>query len=150
MAYCARFACGSAGGEVDVRGAYTALATAHMLKLDKVALAKQAGVVQYVCKCQVEHLNGCCPLCRNSTHLHHLSTKCNTLVISPPDALHLLCHACWCLILLSHIAECEGSVYLLSVSVGGVPVDQDRGLYDNCHRWHQNKCHDKICQSQVL
>ena len=92
MAYCARFACGSAGGEVDVRGAYTALATAHMLKLDKVALAKQAGVVQYVCKCQVEHLNGCCPLCRNSTHLHHLSTKCNTLVISPPDALHLLCH----------------------------------------------------------
>ena len=45
--------CADAGGEVDVRGAYTALATAHMLKLDKAALAKQAGVVQYVRQCQV-------------------------------------------------------------------------------------------------
>lgn len=45
--------CANAGGEVDVRGAYTALATAHMLKLDKAALAKQAGVVQYVRECQV-------------------------------------------------------------------------------------------------
>lgn len=36
-----------------MRGAYTALATVHMLKLDKVKLAEQAGVVQYVCRCQV-------------------------------------------------------------------------------------------------
>lgn len=36
-----------------MRGAYTALATAHMLSLDKATLAKQAGVVQYVCQCQV-------------------------------------------------------------------------------------------------
>ena len=42
-----------AGGEVDVRGCYTAMATAHMLKLDKQALAQKAGMVQYVKRCQV-------------------------------------------------------------------------------------------------
>ena len=43
------------GGEVDVRGCYTAVATAHMLGLDKVSLAKQAGMVEFVTRCQVHH-----------------------------------------------------------------------------------------------
>ena len=37
-----------------MRGCYTAMATAHMLSLDKFALAEQAGMVQYVKRCQVE------------------------------------------------------------------------------------------------
>ena len=41
------------GGEIDVRGSYTAMATAHMLSLDKFALAEQASMVQYVKRCQV-------------------------------------------------------------------------------------------------
>jgi hypothetical protein len=42
-----------AGGEVDVRGCYTAVAAAHMLRLDKHALADAAGMLQYVKRCQV-------------------------------------------------------------------------------------------------
>ena len=38
---------------MDVRGSYTAMATAHMLNLDKLALAKQADMVIYVKRCQV-------------------------------------------------------------------------------------------------
>lgn len=41
-----------AGGEIDVRGCYTAMAAAHMLNLDKAALAEKAGMVQYVKRCQ--------------------------------------------------------------------------------------------------
>lgn len=84
----ATFACGSAGGEIDVRGAYTALATAHMLRLDKAALAKQAGVVQYVCKCQVDHFNGCCTLCPRNTPLQNKSTMLVILVDSPLTSYH--------------------------------------------------------------
>eukprot|EP00891_Asterochloris_glomerata_P004559 jgi/Astpho2/4559/e_gw1.00067.409.1_t len=40
------------GGEVDVRGCYCAMAAAHMLGLDKQALAAQAGMVQYLQACQ--------------------------------------------------------------------------------------------------
>ncbi len=47
---------GVAGGEIDVRGSYTAMAAAHMLNLDKVALAEKAGMVQYVKRCQVLRL----------------------------------------------------------------------------------------------
>lgn len=45
---------------MDVRGAYTALATAHMLKLDKEVLASKAGLVQYVCNCQVSRQQDLC------------------------------------------------------------------------------------------
>ena len=41
------------GGEVDVRGCYTAMATAHMLNVDKRALAELADMVTYVKRCQV-------------------------------------------------------------------------------------------------
>ena len=41
---------------MDVRGCYTAMATAHMLGLDKHALAEKAGMVQYVKRCQVSML----------------------------------------------------------------------------------------------
>lgn len=43
----------SAGGEVDVRGCYLALAVAHMLDLDIPALAARCGLVDYVRRCQV-------------------------------------------------------------------------------------------------
>lgn len=36
-----------------MRGSYTAMASAHMLSLDKHALAEKAGMVQYVKRCQV-------------------------------------------------------------------------------------------------
>ena len=42
-----------AGGEVDVRGCYTAMAAAHMLRLDKAALARKAGMIDFVRRCQV-------------------------------------------------------------------------------------------------
>ena len=42
-----------AGGEVDVRGCYTALVIAHMLQLDAPALAKSADAVGFIRQCQV-------------------------------------------------------------------------------------------------
>ncbi len=50
-------ACEHAGGEVDVRGCYTAMAAAHMLSLDKHALAAKASMVQYVKRCQVNSIS---------------------------------------------------------------------------------------------
>jgi len=41
-----------AGGEVDVRGCYTALAVAHVLDLDVPGLAARSGAVDYVRRCQ--------------------------------------------------------------------------------------------------
>ena len=38
---------------MDVRGCYCAMAAAHMLGLDKQALAARAGMVQYLQACQV-------------------------------------------------------------------------------------------------
>lgn len=45
--------CRIAGGEVDVRGCYTAMAAAHMLCLDKADFARKAGMVDFVRRCQV-------------------------------------------------------------------------------------------------
>lgn len=42
-----------AGGEVDVRGCYTALAVAHMLGLDKTQLAEKSGSAKFIKRCQV-------------------------------------------------------------------------------------------------
>ena len=44
---------GGAGGEVDVRGCYCALAACEMLCLDKCALAAAGGLVDYIRRCQV-------------------------------------------------------------------------------------------------
>ena len=44
---------GGAGGEVDVRGCYCALAACEMLRLDKGALAAAGGLVDYIRRCQV-------------------------------------------------------------------------------------------------
>ena len=41
------------GGEVDVRGCYCALATCHMLRLDKVRLAEACSLSHFVSNCQV-------------------------------------------------------------------------------------------------
>ncbi|EFN50919.1 hypothetical protein CHLNCDRAFT_28585 [Chlorella variabilis] len=41
-----------AGGEVDVRGCYCALAACEMLLLDKSAVADACGMVDYICRCQ--------------------------------------------------------------------------------------------------
>ncbi|KAK9811446.1 hypothetical protein WJX72_004003 [[Myrmecia] bisecta] len=40
------------GGEVDVRGCYTALAVAYMLQLDVARLVNASGMVEYVRRCQ--------------------------------------------------------------------------------------------------
>lgn len=53
-----RVFCCTAGGEVDVRGCYCALAVCHMLNLDKQALAEACGMVDYVRACQVGREHG--------------------------------------------------------------------------------------------
>ncbi|GMH43211.1 hypothetical protein BSKO_11133 [Bryopsis sp. KO-2023] len=40
------------GGEVDVRGCYTAMATAHLLGLDKAEIAERCGMVAFIKRCQ--------------------------------------------------------------------------------------------------
>ena len=40
------------GGEVDVRAAYLATASAHMGGLDTQALAEKGQLVSYICRCQ--------------------------------------------------------------------------------------------------
>lgn len=44
--------CG-AGGEVDARACYTAMAAAHMLCLDVASFARQASMVDFLRRCQV-------------------------------------------------------------------------------------------------
>lgn len=39
-------------GEIDIRGCYTAIATAHMLGLDKTRLVEKSGMVDYIKRCQ--------------------------------------------------------------------------------------------------
>ncbi len=52
--HCANFhAFHFAGGEVDVRGCYTALALASMLQLDAVSLATTASAATFIKRCQV-------------------------------------------------------------------------------------------------
>ena len=41
-----------AGGEVDIRGAYLALAAASLAGLDVQALAETGSLVSFICKCQ--------------------------------------------------------------------------------------------------
>lgn len=42
-----------AGGEVDVRGCYCALAACEMLCLDKAAVAAACGMTDFIRRCQV-------------------------------------------------------------------------------------------------
>ena len=52
-----------AGGEVDVRGCYCALAACEMLGLDKGAVAAACGMPDFIRRCQVTlvwHAVGCC------------------------------------------------------------------------------------------
>ena len=44
----------SAGGEVDLRGCYTALAIAHMLRLDTHLLARHCALPDFLQQCQVQ------------------------------------------------------------------------------------------------
>ncbi len=43
----------STGGEVDVRGCYTAIAAAHMTGIDIQDLAARGGLVDFIKRCQV-------------------------------------------------------------------------------------------------
>ena len=53
------------GGEVDCRGCYTAMATLHLLKMDPYNVIEQAGMVDFIRRCQActspGHM-GHCPL----------------------------------------------------------------------------------------
>lgn len=51
-----------ADGEVDVRGCYCAMATAHMLELDAKALAQAASMVEYVRSCQASEATTVFPM----------------------------------------------------------------------------------------
>lgn len=48
-----------AGGEVDVRGCYTAMAAAHLAGLDAAALAQHASLAAFVTACQVRRTFHC-------------------------------------------------------------------------------------------
>ena len=45
-----------AGGEVDIRACYLALAAAHMAGLDGHEVAATGDVVAYVCRCQTQEV----------------------------------------------------------------------------------------------
>ena len=55
----------SAGGEVDLRGCYTALAIAHMLCLDTQLLAHHCALPHFLQQCQVQLWQHACtpPAC---------------------------------------------------------------------------------------
>jgi prenyltransferase beta subunit len=45
-----------AGGEVDCRGCYTAVATLHMLNLDKAAVLQLSSMAEFIGRCQARNL----------------------------------------------------------------------------------------------
>ena len=45
------------GGEVDARACYTAMASAHMLGLDAPRIARDAGMVDFLRRCQARSLH---------------------------------------------------------------------------------------------
>ena len=48
--------CAVAGGEVDCRGCYTAMATLHLLKIDPIVVVASSGMVDFVRRCQASRL----------------------------------------------------------------------------------------------
>lgn len=40
------------GGEIDMRGCYTALAVCHVLGLDKFTIAQKSNIIHYIKSCQ--------------------------------------------------------------------------------------------------
>lgn len=48
------------GGEVDCRGCYTAMATLHLLRMDPYNVIEQAGMVDFIKRCQASTKH--CPL----------------------------------------------------------------------------------------
>ncbi len=46
-----------AGGEVDCRGCYTAVATLHMLNMDKAAVLQLSGMAEFIGRCQARFLH---------------------------------------------------------------------------------------------
>ena len=45
-----------AGGEVDCRGCYTAMATLHLLKIDPTTVVARSGMVDFIKRCQASIL----------------------------------------------------------------------------------------------
>ena len=48
--------CAVAGGEVDCRGCYTAMATLHLLKIDPTTVVARSGMVDFIKRCQASSL----------------------------------------------------------------------------------------------
>lgn len=71
------------GGEVDVRGCYTALAVAHILDLDVPALVARSGLVDYVRRCQV-------PPARESQFREDLTVAAACNGMEPSNAVRVL------------------------------------------------------------
>eukprot|EP00803_Ostreobium_quekettii_P001825 evm.model.scf_234.7 EVM.evm.TU.scf_234.7 scf_234:77935-79852(+) len=111
------------GGEVDVRGAYTGLAVAHMLGLDKGAIAERSGVVEYVKRCQT-HEGGLGGEPGNEAHGGYTFCGLATLVLlGRADALDLPRLAHW-------VAGMQGAVE------GGY-MGRTNKLVDGCYSYWQ-------------
>jgi prenyltransferase beta subunit len=113
-------------GEIDIRGCYCAMATAHMLGLDAPALACEASMVDFVRSCQVGRLLAA----RSLSHLpeHH------TLFI-----LQTCCsNNCKCIMCASQQSEAEAcrSVHCAEQTyeggIGGEPGNEAHGGYTFC------------------
>ncbi|MEW5299125.1 MAG: hypothetical protein WDW36_002169 [Sanguina aurantia] len=74
-----------AGGEVDVRSCYTAMAIAHILGLDKAALAERSGMVDYIVRCQTYEggMGG-----EPGNEAHGGYTYCAVAALALADSLH--------------------------------------------------------------
>lgn len=110
-------------GEVDVRGCYCAMATAHMLDLDAKALAQAASMVEYVRSCQTYEggIGG-----EPGNEAHGGYTFCGLAAVAlagAAEALDLPGLACWAV-------SCQGTIE------GGF-MGRTNKLVDGCYSYWQ-------------
>ena len=73
-----------AGGEVDARACYTAMAAAHMLRLDVAGFAREASMVDFLQRCQVcANLHMASAGARLGTCRPHYGQSLPMLVVQP-------------------------------------------------------------------
>ena len=116
-----------AGGEVDVRGCYTAMAAAHMLNLDKHALALKANMVQYVKRCQVKSIS-----CMVSNQFATFMPNCGVLLV--PKCHQKQPEGSWHYLSIVALQRRSLSYTTLSVVCSSMSIP-DRGTYASYLHW---------------
>ncbi|CAG9467296.1 unnamed protein product [Pedinophyceae sp. YPF-701] len=112
------------GGEVDIRGSYTAVASAYMVGLDVAELDRRAGIVDYVRRCQT-HEGGLGGEPGNEAHggYTYCGVACLKL-LGRLDAIDTSAAARWASV------QCQGS------TEGGFRGRTDK-LVDSCYAFWQ-------------